>query len=384
MDFVFCLKKNMNNSTTGFFNNKTMKLILSLAFLLFIQSAFSQDMIYLTDGTKIPGKISEIAADKINFKNLANPTGPVYSRNISGVSLAFNAAGDYIVFAQANPLTDKEKQDFITETPKPRSYDILIDPSGKVLPVNVTDESESEIATNTHGQQVKYNKTNLVFLIRKNGKHQLFSSPEFALPLLTADKDKINEALAQPNPDAATVAEHKDGDYIEPDMALFSVKALAKTQEFTGYLTAVESINTDRDDATKSINQACDLFLNQGVDARVEVSNTATPVVNKYLVRDYLNRLMIKSGQFDKVNIETANINYASKFTKGADGNYYGTVTFVQKFQGFKDGNLVLAEETKKSITIVLKHYEKIVNGETTSGWEIFLDDMGVVENRKV
>jgi hypothetical protein len=374
----------MNNSATDFFNYKTMKLILSFALLLCIKSAFSQDMIYLTDGTKIPGKISEIAADKINFKNLANPTGPVYSRSISGVSLAFNAAGDYIVFAQANPLTDKEKQDFITETPKPRSFDILIDPSGKVLPVNVTDESESEIATNTHGQQVKFNKTNLVFLIRKNGKHQLFSSPEFALPLLTADKDKINEALAQPNPDGASVAEHKDGDYIEPDMALFSVKALAKTQEFTGYLTAVESINTDRDAATKSINQACDLFLNQGVDARVEVSNTATPVVNKYLVRDYLNRLMIKSGQFDKVNIETANINYASKFTKGADGNYYGTVTFVQKFQGFKDGNLVLAEETKKSITIVLKHYEKIVNGETTSGWEIFLDDMGVVENRKV
>jgi hypothetical protein len=361
-----------------------MKLFLSFALLLCITSAFSQDMIYLTDGTKIPGKISEIAADKINFKNLANPTGPVYTRAISGVSLAFNAAGNYIVFAQANPLTDKEKQDFITETPKPRSYDILIDPQGKVLPVNVTDESESEIATNTHGQQVKYNKTNLVFLIRKNGKHQLFSSPEFALPLLTADKDKINAALLQPNPDAAAPMEHKDGDYIEPDMALFSVKALAKTNEFTGYLTAIQSINTDRDAATKSINQACDLFLNGGVDARVEVSNTANPEVKKYLVRDYLNRLMIKSGQFDKVNIETANINYASKFTKGADGNYYGTVTFVQKFQGFKDGNLVLAEETKKSITIVLKHYEKIVNGETTSGWEIFLDDMGVVENKKV
>jgi hypothetical protein len=377
--------KNINNRTTDFFNYKTMKLLLSFAFLLCIKSAFSQDMIYLTDGTKIPGKISEIASDKINFKNLANPTGPVYSRSISGVSLAFNAAGNYIVFAQANPLTDKEKQDFITETPKPRSYDILIDPQGKVLSVNVTDETEAEIATNTHGQQVKYNKTNLVFLIRKNGKHQLFSSPEFALPLLTADKDKIAEALAQPNPDAATgPATAKDGDYIEPDMALFSVKALAKTNEFTGYLTAVQSINTDRDAATKSINQACDLFLEGGINARVEVSTTASTDVKKYLVRDYLNRLMIKSGQFDKVNIETANINYASKFTKGADGNYYGTVTFIQKFSGFKDGNLVLAEETKKSITIVLKHYVKEVNGESVSGWEIFLDDMGVVENRKV
>jgi hypothetical protein len=127
---------------------------------------------------------------------------------------------------------------------------------------------------------------------------------------------------------------------------------------------------------------ACGLFLNE--DARVEVSNIRTGGKNKYKIRDYLNRLLIKSGQYDKVQIEYANINYASKFKKGPDGNYYGSVTFVQKFEGFVDGNLVYADKTKRNMTIVLKHYEKAVNGENVSGWDVYLDDIGVVETRKI
>jgi hypothetical protein len=360
-----------------------MKLFFFFALLFCVQNTFSQDMIYLTDGHKIPGKISEITADKINFKNLANPSGPIYTQSISNVQLAFNTSGDFLIFSSANPLTDKEKQDFLAATPKQRPYDIFIDPTGKILNVTITDETEDEIAADNAGQKVKFLKTNLSVLIRKNGKHKIYASPEFAVPLLAAGKSKIAEILAMPVP-APIAADNNGSDYLEPDMTAFSAKSIAKTQEFTGYLQSIESVNTNRDDATKSIGLACDLFLNQGVASRVEVSNTANAEVHKYLIHDYLNRLMIKSGQFEKVNIEFANINYASKFKKGADGNYYGTVTFVQKFQGFVDGNLVLAEEHKQSLTIVLKHYDKIVNGDKVSAWDIFLDDMGVVENKKV
>ena len=109
-----------------------------------------------------------------------------------------------------------------------------------------------------------------------------------------------------------------------------------------------------------------------------------TDVKVKHKVRDYLSRLMIKSGQFDKVNVEYANVNYASEFKRGLDGNYYATVTFVQKFQGFTDGNLVYGDITKRSMTIVIKHYEKQVNGETIAGWDVYLGDIGVVETKKL
>jgi hypothetical protein len=375
-----------------------MKKILLIAFTLFQLKAAAQDVIYLNDGTMLPGKMAEINDDKVKFKNMANPTGPLYSRSSGSVQIAFNAAGDYLVFAQAKPFTDKEKEDFINPVFKSRPFDIVVDVDGNILPVNIADENDNEIAAYDQGKDVKLPKTNLVFIIRKDGTHQLFSSPELALPYLAIDKAKINSLLfpsqaanqqsfssTPPAPavtNKATSAHHDDGDYVVPDIALFGTKALQKTQEFTGYLQAVASVSTDRDAATKSINLACGLFLNE--EARVEVSSVSSAIKNKYKIRDYLNRLMIRSGQYDKVQIEYANINYASKFKKGADGNYYGSVTFVQKFQGFVDGNLVYGDKTKRNVTIVLKHYEKAVNGETVSGWDVFLDDIGVVETKKI
>jgi hypothetical protein len=372
-----------------------MKKILLIAFVLFQLKAFAQDVIYLNDGTKLSGKMAEIADDKVKFKNLANPTGPLYSRNNTSVQMAFNATGDYLVFAQSKPFTDKEKDDFINPTAKSRAFDIVVDADGNVLPVTITDENDTEIAATNKGADVKLAKANLVFLIRKDGSHQLFSSAELALPYLAIDKPKIAAILTAvpvaaankaPSSTVTTVKApslaHSESDYIAPDMALFGTKALQKTQEFTGYLQAVSSIASNREVATKSINLAVGLFLNE--DARVEVSSTNTALKKKYKIRDYLNRMLIVAGQYDKVNIEYANINYASKFKKGADGNYYGSVTFVQKFQGFVDGNLVYGDQTKRNVTIVLKHYEKAVNGETVSGWDIFLDDIGVVETKKL
>lgn len=367
-----------------------MKKLLLLPLIFGCSTAFCQDVIYFSDGTKVPGKVAEITSDKVKFKNLANPTGPLYSRSIANVQVAFSSAGDYLVFAQAKPLSDKEKEDFINGKPKPRPFDILVDANGKILPMNITDETDTQISASDKGAVVNLGKSNLVFLVRKNGTHQLFSSAELALPYLAIDKPKIDALLSQqaetqvaaaPQP-AAKPAATNDGESIAPDMAQFGTKALQKTEEFTGYLQAIASVSTNREAATKSISLACGLFLNE--EARVEVSNTSTAVKNKYKIRDYLNRLMIRSGQYDKVSIEYANINYASKFKKGPDGNYYGTVTFVQKFQGFVDGNLVYGDQTKRNVTIVLKHYEKAVDGASVSGWDVFLDDIGVVETKKI
>ena len=141
-------------------------------------------------------------------------------------------------------------------------------------------------------------------------------------------------------------------------------------------------MNSSRDKALKSINQAVQLFQNE--EARVEVSSTKSQEKNKYKIRDYLNRLQFRSGQYDKIIIEYADINYASEFKKGADGNYYGVVTFVQKFRGFVDGEVVYGDITKRNLTIVLKHYEKAVEGQTVDSWDVFLADVGVVETKKL
>jgi len=370
-----------------------MKRILFLALLLIsLKSAFSQDMIYLTDGTKIPGKVTQIDANKVIFRNLANPSAPPFVRNVNLLRVAFNPAGDFIVFNSGTALTDKEISDFMHPVVALRAYDILVDPQGKVLPIKIAEENETEIAAYNKGVENHYIKAQYLFLIRKNGTHQFFVSVDKALPFLAPGKSIINDVLSQPQGSSEAVvkpiavhvskSDKDDADFVAPDMALFGTKALQKTKDFTDYLVTISNVTADRASATKGIDLACGLFLNDGVGARVEVSNIGAS--KRYLVRDYLNRLMIKSGQYDKVSIEYANINYASKFKKGPDGNYYGSVTFVQKFQGFVDGNLVYGDQTTRNVTIVIKHYEKAVNGQMVSGWDVFLDDIGITETKKI
>ena len=429
-----------------------MKRLLIVIFIFVKLNSFAQDNIYLADGNMVLGKITQLNNRKIKFKNLANPGSHLFTRNLSEVQVAFNSDGDYLVFGLAREITDEEKNVFINPPSRSRLADIIVDSQGKIEAVNVLDEGESEITvTNKDGKTVRYLKSNLIFIIRKNGTHQIFTKIEQAYPFLAYNKTKVNilkytpittvdpavsgtnDAIApvvnpvnnndnstsastggrrddngygnsqpiargdipQSNlpPSSGQVSESstiptsgngKESAFITPDMAVFGNKAFSKTHEFTNYLQIITSVNTDRDAAFKSINQACDLFLNQGADVRVEVSNVNTDVKVKHKVRDYLSRLMIKSGQFDKVNVEYANVNYASEFKRGLDGNYYATVTFVQKFQGFTDGNLVYGDITKRSMTIVIKHYEKQVNGETIAGWDVYLGDIGVVETKKL
>jgi hypothetical protein len=430
-----------------------MKKILVVVFILVKLNLFAQDNIYLTDGNMVMGKITQVSGKKIKFKNLANPSSHLFSRNIDEIQVAFNADGDYMVFGLSRTITDEEKDVFINPPSRSRLADVIVDVQGKIEAVNIVDEGESEITvTNKDGRTVRLLKSNLVFLIRRNGTHQIFTKIDQAYPFLAYNKTKVNELKYKPiaNTDAYTnstnetvaavvpplnntdntlqnvnsVGRHDDNGYgnsqptargnitpitdgpttpsvnesstpqpaanvkesaiLTPDMALFGKKAFLKTREFTNYLQIITSANTDRDAAFKSINQACDLFLNQGADVRVEVSNVNTEVKVKHKVRDYLSRLMLKSGQFDKVNVEYADINYASEFKKGLDGNYYATITFVQKFQGFTDGNLTYGDITKRSMTIVIKHYEKQVNGESVSGWDLYLGDIGVVETKKI
>ena len=211
------------------------------------------------------------------------------------------------------------------------------------------------------------------------------------MPFLNKIQSRINELAYEEasnqqtgtSPAADSKLNHID-EILEPDMASFGAKALDKAAEFTEYLKAIANSTTNRDVAKKNIDQALDLFLDRGENVRVEVSNRNSPDSKKYKILDYLNRLLIKSNEFDKVDVEYAELNYASKFQLGVDGNYYATVTFVQKFKGFIDGNLVYGDRTKRSLIIVLKHYEKEINGQKVSQWDLYLGDVGTLETKKI
>ena len=115
----------------------------------------------------------------------------------------------------------------------------------------------------------------------------------------------------------------------------------------------------------------------------IGMSTLREGIKNKYKIRDYLKRLKLKSSEYDKVEIEYADISYATDFVKGPDGNYYGVVKFVQSFKGFIDGRVVYGDITERNVTVVLKVYEKAKEGQVEKLWDVFLADVGIMETRK-
>jgi len=73
------------------------KVVLSLILFLFALgfSSFSQDIMYLKDGSKEEAKVLEITSQDISYKKSSNPEGPTYVINREEVVLITFANGEY-------------------------------------------------------------------------------------------------------------------------------------------------------------------------------------------------------------------------------------------------------------------------------------------------
>jgi hypothetical protein len=362
-----------------------LKKILLIAFILVNLSAFGQDMIYLADGTRILGKIRQITADTIKYKNLPSPAEPIFTCPPAKLRFAFNAAGSYLVFDPAKPFTEQETDEFTGAAAKRRAFDIVVDLSGKLSVLATLYETETEISD---GEDIKLSKDNLAFVIRKNGNHELFCTAQKALPHLINNKPKIDSLLAHPpeievntervGPDAS------QGVYVPPDLKWFGRKAFEKIQLFNYYLQAMNAVKNSGA-GTDFIDRACSLFINAGLDSWVDALETKTSVKTKYKLRDYLSSIKIKPGQFSRVVIDNVNVDYYTRLRQGPDGNYYGTVTFGQNFSGFNDDNIIYRQQTKLNINIVVTppHSGAGPYRKEMSGWDLYLDGVGIVETKK-
>jgi len=386
-----------------------MKFIYLIPLIAVLTKASAQDIIYPVTGDKIPAKVVDISADKIKYKK--NQDGPVYVKSFSNVLFSFNATGGYLVFSDKTPISEDEKAAFMSETPATKATDIIVDKNGGVTAVNITSVKESTITISLKGKPKVIQKSLLMFMIRKDGTHELFIDADKAADYLANAKTKIYQltgrTIAAPaaqtaaktaapaaipttiaktaapsatpttiNTNAATNAE------LNVDPKQFEDKAIAKVKQFNEYVKTIYQASTTRDAAKTAINLAVGLFSSD--TAKVEVSSINSNAKNSYKIRFYLERMQFRGKQYDHVEVTFANINYASKFTQGANGNWYATITFVQKFEGFVDGKMKYGDIVKRNLQVVLKKYDKVENGETKKMWDVFFEDMGIVETTKV
>ena len=91
-----------------------MSRILLFPFFLFSTFLFSQDIIFLNDGTEIKSKVTEVNKFEIKFFKYSSPSGPLYTKNISEIILIKYENGEKDVFRNK-----KDSQEFTIRAGEP-------------------------------------------------------------------------------------------------------------------------------------------------------------------------------------------------------------------------------------------------------------------------
>lgn len=165
----------------------------------------------------------------------------------------------------------------------------------------------------------------------------------------------------------------------ESELNDFKVLAEKRAQQFGLYVAKIANKSTNYLDKETAISQALNLFINDTVTIQISYcgSKWGNKVYSKKLV-DYLRRLSLLN--YDQVTIEWVECAMVKELRKGEDGNYYGNISFVQRFKGTR-GEQEYSDITTKSIEVVLKPYQKPNDrGENEWRWEVFLSNVNVKE----
>lgn len=383
-------------------------------------TAQDQDVIYLVDETPVKGKVVEVTGKRVKYKK---ESGQIRSYEAEQVIMLFNEAGSFLIFPPLQ-LTPEIANNFINSDSRP-TFDMLITLNKQVIPGIIISANENEVMYQDAHQQKgerSIGKDVLALIIFKNGQHELLVSPSQASEILYATKDSIaylnTRAITQQNEEKTVSSpqnalKHESANASSEEAAgagtqrktevlpktkgkqpasaelaisqqelirLHSV-ALRKIQELTNYIKILSDVQTDRLMVKQTIDLACALFVDE--DARVEVANAQTGVKNKYKIKDYLNRLTMRTGQFEKIDIDYANIYYASDLVKNPDGNYHRQIEYMQTCKGFSNGNIIYGDLLKQKTVVTQKNIAKKDALSNQQLWDIFLSDIGVVEAQK-
>ena len=154
----------------------------------------------------------------------------------------------------------------------------------------------------------------------------------------------------------------------------FRKKALAKIKEFQGCLYILCDITSGNVALDNAVDQATSLFVEGAI---IEVSSVHSNEKKHLKVRDFLEKF--RNLHYERVVITFSHVDYVSNIRKGADGKYYGLVSFEQTFRGYNDGRLVYEDETKKTTEVQLVVYERNLHGNAIQTWDVMLSDVEVL-----
>ena len=158
----------------------------------------------------------------------------------------------------------------------------------------------------------------------------------------------------------------------------FKKKALAKIKEFQGCLIILCDITAGNIVLDNAVDQATSLFIDGAI---IEVSTLHSKEKKHLKVRDFMEKF--RNLHYDRVVITFSHVDYVSNIRKGADGKFYGLVSFEQTFRGYNDGRLVYEDETKKTTEVQLVFYERSIRGNAVQQWDVLLSDVEILGTKR-
>lgn len=204
------------------------------------------------------------------------------------------------------------------------------------------------------------------------------------------DAAKKKEAIAKAKaratlpPPGITVVNYKDtvarGLLEVLDFDTFSLIALKKVERLGLYIHQIADKKMSMTLRDKAARQGMDLFenpLTNTVQVSKLIKGKASPTPSNKKVVNYL-QTDLKYNKYDEVDIQWADLNYASDFEQQPDGSYQAVISVQQRFVGKVDGVETYSDVTNKNVTVTLRQYEKLTDDGFKKLWDVFLGDIGV------
>ena len=387
--------------------------------------ARAQNALYLANGNQMTGaELLDLTDERVKYAIRRGDVMTNYSYSRENVLMAFKEDGNFLIISELSPdlaVAHKQLKGFLSAPMRRSDTDLLIMAVPlSVVPALISYESDEIVNyRRPDSSAASVNKSELVAILYRSGKHKLLRDPVEVAPLLPGVRTMLNKssmsaatepvaaitpakpdakptapapevmpttapttnpsAAANAGPPVSTPAPARSSlKLTEEEYQLYREKALRRVDEFSSYLSVITDKSLPSDEKDKAIEQAAKLFL---PSATIEVTSVKRPGSRRYPIREYLARL--KLLPYGSASIEWNEVQYVKELKQEADGNYYGMISGQQTFTGYgADGKKVMySDVTQKNVKVKLQSYQKVIDGQEQFNWDVLLGNIGVATN---
>ena len=341
----------------------------------------NEDVIYQLNGERVACVITEVTEQVIRYKHPENREGPDYILKKDKAVLLFKENGDFMLPAE-------DESEWVSAVSENQHK--IVTKSQEVLSVQFVEVEGASLKYQSNQGTNQLSTEEVLLVIYKDGRHELFDSPEKVAQGLTQIDTQINQAdsdgatasiaeTASPVNEASSVTSGETIDLSAEQKAHFERMAEVKANDFGKYLNIISNKKEDEEDKLYAIEGAVKLFIDDSV--KIEVSSMNREEKRQFLVPEYLNRLRMLP--YDDVKLTWMNAQLVSQLRPGQDGKWYGVIAARQLFRGYIDNKIVYQDVTDKNMEVVLTRYEIFDEGVKKQKWDVFLSDIGVQQTRE-